>query len=63
MLVLTVKRGSGLVIFTPEGKRIDVRVMGLGPKSVKFGVVAPADVRVIRSEIEHRDMHGGSTKQ
>jgi carbon storage regulator len=47
MLVLTRKRDEIIRI----GSEIVIRVIRTGPTSVKIGVAAPDDVRVVRGEL------------
>lgn len=47
MLVLTRKRDEIIRI----GSEIVIRVIRTGPTSVKIGVAAPSDVRVVRGEL------------
>lgn len=47
MLVLTRKRGETIRI----GEQIVIKVIHLGKGSVKLGIEAPADVRVLRGEL------------
>ena len=48
MLVLTRKRGEVIRV----GENVVVKVIKLGRGSVKIGIEAPADVRVLRGELE-----------
>ena len=51
MLVLTRKRDEIIRI----GSEIVIRVIRTGPTSVKIGVAAPDDVRVVRGELAPLD--------
>ncbi len=50
MLVLSRKRGEGIVI----GNGVTITVLGVEGNRVKLGFVAPADVPIQREEIRRR---------
>lgn len=52
MLVLTRKRSEMIRI----GENIVVKVIQTGRSSVKIGIEAPLDVRVLRSELEEKNV-------
>jgi len=54
MLTLTRRPGEGVVFTAPDGTRLVVSVVGLGPGRVKLGVVAPKDYGVNRNEVQER---------
>lgn len=49
MLVLTRKRAEVIRI----GENVTVKVIRTGKNTVKIGIEAPADVRVLRGELAH----------
>ena len=57
MLVLTRKRAEMIQI----GENIFVKVIQTGRTSVKIGVEAPSDVRVLRGELASEDRTNGIT--
>ena len=63
MLVLTRKLGEQLVIGPPEKQdeqqatgAVYLTVLGIRGKSVKFGITAPVDVRILRAELPKREV-------
>ena len=50
MLVLTRKRAEVIRI----GENVTVKVIRTGKNTVKIGIEAPADIRVLRGELAHR---------
>ena len=50
MLVLTRNPSQKITIFTSDGP-IEVQVCKIGRHSVRVGVIAPLEVRVLRSEL------------
>lgn len=61
LLVLSRKYGEGVVITTPEGRRILVHVVGVQGGRVRLGFEADAEVKVWRSEIQ-KDIDEGKGK-
>lgn len=59
MLVLTRKRDGVIRI----GENIVIRVIRTGKSSVKIGVDAPADVRVVRGELSPLLVSSGDTHE
>ena len=53
MLVLTRKDGEAITIILPNDKEITVCLIGSRRGSARIGIVAPAEVRVLRSELAH----------
>jgi carbon storage regulator len=50
MLVLTRRKGEVILI----GNNIRLRVVGIGHCSVRLGIEAPRDIRVVREEVGQR---------
>ena len=62
MLILTRMVDQGILI----GGNIYVRVLGVGGDSVKLGISAPEDVKILKDEILDRDMRakaGGAGRE
>lgn len=55
MLVLTRKQSEEVVMRTPEGREIVVRVLWIQGRGVQLGVTADRDVGVYRKEILPRE--------
>ena len=51
MLVLGRKEGESLVITTPAGERVTIRICAIRGNTVRVGVTAPRDYEVLREEI------------
>ena len=47
MLVLSRKRNQGVLL----GTQIGVKVIGLGPQTVRLGFVAPPELNIVRTEL------------
>lgn len=60
MLILTRQEGAALILTMPDGREIEFVVCGIeyrgrGRSRVKVGIVAPADVSIVRDELVRRD--------
>jgi carbon storage regulator len=49
LCVMTRKRGDGVVITTPDGKQIQVIILGNHGSNIKLGVDAPRDCTIDRT--------------
>jgi len=55
MLILT-RRTTETINITADGKNISVTVLGVNGNQVRLGINAPRDVKVLREEVEDRDI-------
>ncbi len=51
MLVITRRKDQEIVIVTPSGEKILLKLLRCSPASVKIGLEAEEDIRIIRGEI------------
>ena len=51
MLVLSRKPGQKILIDLNDGRLITVTVVRIGPNSVRIGIDAPGDMKIIREEL------------
>ncbi|MBU6222666.1 MAG: carbon storage regulator [Planctomycetes bacterium] len=56
MLVLSRKVDQSVVLTCPDGTVIDVMVTRIEPHKVRLGVTAPADVSIVRRELDGREL-------
>jgi len=51
MLILTRRPGESIIIKTPAGEQITVRVLEVKGKQVRIGTDAPDDIAIVREEL------------
>ena len=51
MLVLTRKNQEEIIIVTPQGEEIVLKIMKIGGATIKIGLEASADYRILRGEL------------
>jgi carbon storage regulator len=51
MLVLQRRVGERIRV----GEDIEIKVIRIGPNTVRIGIEAPADVKIVRTEVEERE--------
>ena len=62
MLVLSRKAQEEIVIITPQGEEITLKVIKIGESNIKIGLDANPDYQIVRGEIfnehfsEHREL-------
>lgn len=53
MLVLTRRKGDGIIITTPSGEVIKVVMVSVGKRKNQVGIIADRSVTVVRDDANH----------
>ena len=63
MLVLSRKKSEAIVIQGLGGERLELTVLEITRKRVRFGLTAPQEISILRSEVAQATARNGETSK